>query len=174
MTTPSLIIFSGLPGTGKTTIARELARRIHAVYIRIDSIEQAIRDSAIGVPAVEDAGYRAGYALAADNLASGHSVVADSVNPLPITRDAWRAVGERARVRVVEIEVVCSDREEHRRRVETRAADVVGLKAVTWQEVIDRDYRAWDRERIIVDTAHVSIEESAGHLLCRFSSLPSR
>ena len=39
-----LIIFGGLPATGKTMIARELARQIGAVYLRIDSIEQAMRD----------------------------------------------------------------------------------------------------------------------------------
>ena len=38
-----LIIFSGLPGSGKSTIARALARRLRAVYLRIDTIEQAIR-----------------------------------------------------------------------------------------------------------------------------------
>ena len=40
-----LIIFGGLPGTGKTAIARELARQIGAVHLRIDSIEQVIQDS---------------------------------------------------------------------------------------------------------------------------------
>ena len=43
-----LIILGGLPGTGKTTIARELARQLGAVHVRIDSIEEAILDS--GVP----------------------------------------------------------------------------------------------------------------------------
>ena len=38
-----LIVFSGLPGVGKTGIARELARTIGAVHLRIDSIEQALR-----------------------------------------------------------------------------------------------------------------------------------
>ncbi len=41
---PMLIIFGGLPATGKTTIAKELARQIGATYLRIDTIEQAIRD----------------------------------------------------------------------------------------------------------------------------------
>ena len=38
----ALLILSGLPGAGKTTIVRELARRIGAVHVRIDSIEHAI------------------------------------------------------------------------------------------------------------------------------------
>ena len=44
---------------------------------------------------------------AEDNLRLACTVVADSVNPLPITREAWRAVAGRAGVPVLEIEVVC-------------------------------------------------------------------
>ena len=75
-----LIILAGLPGTGKTTIARGLARQLGAVHIRIDSIEQAIRGSGVLVASLDDAGYRAAYAVAADNLRLGHTVIADSVN----------------------------------------------------------------------------------------------
>jgi predicted kinase len=34
-----LIIFGGLPGTGKTTISKEVAKRLKAVYLRVDTIE---------------------------------------------------------------------------------------------------------------------------------------
>lgn len=37
-----LIIFSGLPGSGKSTIAQALAKQLNAFYLRIDTIEQAI------------------------------------------------------------------------------------------------------------------------------------
>jgi len=40
-----LIVFAGLPGTGKSSVARELAGKLDAVWLRIDSIEQAIRES---------------------------------------------------------------------------------------------------------------------------------
>jgi predicted kinase len=157
----ALLILSGLPAAGKTTVARELARRIGAVHVRIDSIEHAIRESGVATAALDDAGYRAGYAVAEDNLRLGHVVIADSVNPLPITRDAWRGVSRRAAVDAIEVEIICSDPREHRRRVETRNADIGGFRLPTWQEVLDRDYQAWDRERVVIDTASGNVGDHA-------------
>ena len=155
-----LIIFGGLPGTGKTTIARELARQIGAMHLRIDSIEQAIRDCAPDAVGLDEGGYRVAYAIAEDNLRVGQTVVADSVNPLKITRDAWRAVGQRAQAETMEIEVVCSDSREHRARVETRKPDISGLRPPNWEQVISREYHPWDREHIVIDTANRSLEQN--------------
>jgi predicted kinase len=154
-----LIVFSGLPGVGKTVIARELARQIGAVYIRIDSIEQALRDSGAVRQSLDDAGYRAAYAVAEDNLRLGYTVVADCVNPLQLTRDAWVEVAKKAGVRAVEVEVTCSDAAEHRRRVETRVSDLPGLRPPTWDEVLAREYHPWDREHIVIDSARCTIEQ---------------
>ena len=152
-----LIALSGLPGVGKTAIARELARATGAVHLRIDSIEQALR--ATGVP-VEEEGYAVAHAVAADNLALGLTVVADCVNPWPLTREAWRAVARRAGVRVVEVELVCSDVQEHRRRVESREADIPGHELPTWKDVVERDYRPWTSARLVIDTSRTSVAES--------------
>lgn len=148
-----LIIFGGLPGVGKSSLARELARDIDAVYLRIDSIEQALRDSGGMVQPLDDAGYRVAYTVAADNLRLGCTVVADCVNPISITRNAWLEIANRAGVRALEVEVQCSDAAEHRRRVETRVADIPGLILPSWDEVLTREYQRWDREHIEVDTA---------------------
>jgi hypothetical protein len=72
-----------------------------------------------------------------------------------LTRDAWRDVGLRAGVRVVEIETVCGGKDEHRRRVEMRSSEIHGL----WQAVVSRDYNAWDRDRIVLETTGRSIAE---------------
>ena len=155
-----LIALGGLPGTGKTTIARELARQLGAVHLRIDSIEQALRDYGVTGRSMDDAGYRAAYAIAADNLCIGRTVIADSVNPLSVTRDAWVAVAQRTGARVVEVEVICSDPDEHRRRAEMRISDIPGLQLPTWQEIVSREYRPWDREHIVVDTALRNVEQN--------------
>src|SRR5262245_1676419 len=99
-----LIIFSGLPGTGKSTLARMLAGGLGAFYLRIDTIERAIADADQAHP-VGEAGYRFAYSLAEENLRLGATVIADCVNPLEITRSAWRNSAERAAKASVEIVV---------------------------------------------------------------------
>lgn len=154
-----LIILGGLPCTGKTTIARELARQLGGVHVRIDSIEEAILDSGVLSSPINDAGYRVGNAVAADNLRVGRTVIADSVNPVPLCRDAWIEVAKRAQVPAVEIEVTCSDTKEHQHRVETRTSDIAGSRHLTWQDVLSRDYRRWNRDHIVIDTASRTVEE---------------
>jgi predicted kinase len=158
----TLIVMSGLPGTGKSAIARALAVATGAVWLRIDSIETAIADAP---DQLEDAGYRAAYAVATDNLQLGLDVIGDSVNPWKLTRDAWRDVGLAAGAQVVEVEVVCSDAELHRRRVEERAVDVPGLVPPTWAEVIGRDYHPWHRERLVIDTARSTLAEAVAQVM---------
>ena len=162
-----LIILSGLSGVGKTTLARSLATAIDAVHLRIDSIEQALRTCGL---TVEAEGYVVAYAVAEDNLRLGRMVIADSVNPWPLTRDAWRSVAARARVPALEVEIICSDTGEHRRRVETRVTDVPGLVLPAWSEVVERDYRPWDRERLVIDTARSDVETSVKTVLASLTT----
>lgn len=162
-----LIVFGGLPATGKSTLARAIAEARGAVWLRIDTIEQALRESGRVMADLHDAGYRAAYALAEDNLKLGREVVADSVNPVAVSRDAWRDVAARAGVSCIEFEVICSDAAEHRRRVETRAVDVPGLTPPTWDAVVGREYEPWDRARIVIDTAGKDVEATVGEVLAR-------
>ena len=165
-----MMIFAGLPGAGKSSLARELARRIGATYLRIDSIEQAITNSSLKIHPTEDAGYMVGYALAEDNLRIGRTVIADSVNPISLTRTAWMNAAERAGRKGIEVEVVCSDPIEHRMRIETRTPDIAGLKLPTWPNIQDREYHPWLHDHIEIDTAGKSVAQCVDELL---SQLPS-
>ncbi|TGD96135.1 AAA family ATPase [Methylobacterium nonmethylotrophicum] len=160
-----LIVFGGLPGTGKTTISRALARALAATYLRIDIIEQAIRDAGVPAGAVAAAGYAVAQDLAGANLDDGRTVVADCVNPVTASRDGWRAVAARSAARLIEVEVVCPDAEEHRRRVEGRVSDIPGLVPPSWEAIQRSDYQPWDRPRLVIDSAALSPSEAVAAVL---------
>jgi predicted kinase len=166
--TATLVVFGGLPGVGKTTIASRLAAEIGAVYLRIDVIEMALHNEGVEV---EGQGYAVAYGLAESNLRLGLTVVADSVNPIPVTRDAWRAVAARAGGRLVEVEVICSDAAAHRRRVEERVTDLPGFVQPTWAEVVDRDYQPRHDDRLVIDTATLSAEAGVERVLARITAI---
>ena len=164
---PILYIFSGLPGSGKTTLSQRVAQRIHAVYLRIDTIEQALRE--LCSVDVQGEGYRLSYRIAADNLRLGMSVVADSCNPIELTRREWEQVALGAQAEYVNIEVTCSDAREHRLRVETRLSTVSGLRLPTWREVENREYHDWTVDRIVIDTANRPEVDCVADLLSELS-----
>lgn len=165
---PVLYIFSGLPGSGKSTLSRLIAPPLDASYLRIDTIEQELRE--LFSVEVQEEGYRLAYRIAADNLRVGLNVVADSCNPVELTRREWERVAREAGADYRNIEVICSDASEHRHRVESRTMDESGLKPPKWSEVESREYHDWTVDRIIVDTAGRSQAECAEDLLLRLSS----
>ena len=159
-----LIVIGGLPGTGKTSLATRLARMLDAVHLRIDTIEQAIRTATVAAHDPGAAGYLVAYAVAEDNLRLGRIVVADGVNALANTRAAWRAVAQRAGVTHFEVELICSDAIEHRRRVESRRPDIAGHKLPTWDQVREREYEPWTGDHVVVDTAQRTLDQSVSEV----------
>ena len=165
-----LIILGGLPGSGKTTVARALAARLGAAHLRMDSIEQALLRSGEMPRTPMVAGYAVAYAVAEDCLLAGATVVADSVNPVAATRAAWLDVAHRAGRDALQVGLICSDPAEHRRRVETRRADIEGHVQPTWQEVLDREFEPWPDGVVLVDTARQSTDESVAVILAGLTS----
>lgn len=162
-----LIVFSGLPGTGKTTIAKALAAATAAVYLRVDTIEQAIRNAGVLARDVGCSGYRVANELALSNLLLGHTVVVDGVNPVAESRIAWSHIAAKAGVELANVQVICSDANEHRRRVETRISDIPGLVSPTWESVLSHEYEQWDEAVFCLDTAHASAAQAVAVIVER-------
>jgi predicted kinase len=158
-TQPLLIVLGGLPGSGKSTIAKMLARQLALVYVRVDEIEQALLRH---LPDVDcgAAGYGIAYAVASSNLALGSGVVADSVNPVAASRAGWAAAGRHAAI--LKVEIICSDPAAHRRRVEQRSADIDGHALPTWADVLALSYEPWPDADLVIDTASNSAADAAG------------
>ncbi len=155
---PTLYIFAGLPGAGKTTLAKRLAPTHNAAYLRIDTIEQAIKDYCS--IALETEGYRLAYRIARENLSIGISVVVDSCNSITGTRNSFESIARDCNSYFLNIEVICSDTLEHKKRIEARTASTENMHFLTWEDVISREYHTWDRERIVIDTAGATVSDT--------------
>ena len=147
-----LVVFAGLPGSGKSVLSRGVADAIGATYLRIDSIESAVV-AALGTLGDSAVGYEIAERVAADQLVAGRDVVADAVNGIGVARYGWVALAKRTGAAVRWVEVRCGDAAEHRRRVESRVAEMPGQHIPSWDEVTRREFEPWQpelAERLVV------------------------
>lgn len=165
---PTLFIFSGLPGVGKSSLAKVLSKETGSTYLRIDTIEQGLKDI-LGLGEIEGQGYMLSHLIAQDNLEAGNDVIADSVNPWELTRRKWKEVAVSVGANHKNVEIICSNESEHKARVEGRVSEVNNLIPPTWEEVLNRDYHPWVEERVVVDTAGRSLAESFRELVKRLN-----
>ncbi|MFC4244425.1 AAA family ATPase [Gryllotalpicola reticulitermitis] len=161
-----LIALAGLPGSGKSAIARELARMLPATHLAVDDLEDAmLRAGLRNSYEVGLAAYLAAEAAAEANLQVGGSVVIDAVNDHPYARGQWVQLAQRCASSFAFIEVQCSDETLHRTRLAHRERNYRALPEPTWESLLPRReaLRAWDGERITIDTANANpVELAAG------------
>lgn len=168
-----LVALSGLPGTGKTTIGRLLATKLGATFIRVDEIEHALKSISSCFQEIGPAGYVVAFAVARSNLQLGKFVIADSVNPVPESRHGWRHPAELADRPCIDVEVICSDVAEHRRRVESRSTDIDGFKLPTWERTISLQHQPWAEDRLLLDTARLEPSEAVARIETRIDAIVS-
>lgn len=166
-----LVVLSGLPGVGKTSVAEILAARTASVHLSIDAVEDALL--ACGLPRgweVGVAAYEATRAMAELNLRLGHDVVVDAVNDSDEARQTWRAAAARTGAEIAFVHLVLSDAAEHRRRLRGRVRGLEHVGEPTWEDVQRRrsDYAAWTDAVVQVDTGGRTADEIAELLAARF------
>ena len=150
---PSLILVSGMPGTGKSAIAEGIGRHLRAPVLSVDPIESAILRAGIDQSFETGlAAYLVAEALADANLERGLHVVIDAVNSVDEARAWWRAlaVKHHAALRVV----VCtiSDEAAHRRRLAGRSRGLA-LPEPAWAAVEARrsEWTDWPEPHVVLD-----------------------
>jgi len=84
------ILVMGLPGSGKTTLASELATLLDAKWLNADKIREQLNDWDFSPEArLRQAKRMSDYAD--KYIKEGHRVVADFICPLPKTRELFNA-----------------------------------------------------------------------------------
>ncbi|GAA4811930.1 AAA family ATPase [Tomitella cavernea] len=171
--TGHLIVISGLPGVGKTSVAEVFAVNTGAVHLSIDPIEESIL--ACGLPAgrqVGVAGYETVRAMAEQNLRLGHDVVVDAVNDGEEARQIRRTAAARTGAFLEFVHLMISDVPEHRRRLSGRDRGLAHVSEPTWSDVQRRraDYAVWSDEVLEFDTAAQAADEIADSLTERLSA----
>jgi predicted kinase len=130
------IVVSGLPGTGKTAVARGVSERLGATHLSIDLVEDALLGAGLAPGWTTGvAAYEAVRSVAENNLTLGRSVVVDAVNDSEAARDTWRRASASTGVPVNFVLLTLSDVGEHRRRLEGRQRGLSHVPEPTWEQV---------------------------------------
>ena len=169
-----LVAMAGLPGTGKSTIGQVLASRLGLPVIPVDAIETAILQA--GIDSDQPTGlaaYLVAEALSEQIIVSGGGVVVDAVNAVVPAREQWVNLAARTGEELRFVEVVCSDPELHRSRIEGWRKSMPHIQ-LTWNAVEQSldEYADWtgpsaDVARITLDSVEplgVNIDRAVAFL----------
>ena len=152
-----LIVFSGLPGTGKSTLAESVGKELHVTVFAKDWLEANLLRNGL-VPTINEkplgfASYDLLTTLAERQLMLGQSVILDSVASTETIRDTWRQMSKRYSANWRVIECVCSDEAIHRARLGMRKRNIPGWHELAWADVekVKQYYAIWEDEHLILD-----------------------
>lgn len=150
-----LLVLSGLPGTGKSELARGIGRRLRVPVLSVDPIESAILRAGIAPGfATGLAAYLVVEALADSQLSLGQNVIVDAVNAVEAAKDMWRKLAAKHGVALAIVECCCSDEALHRARLETRRRGLAAnFREPTWDDIQKRrvEYTPWAEPLLVVD-----------------------
>ena len=153
-----LIIFSGLPGAGKSALAEAVGRKLCIPVFAKDWLEAVLLRSKL-VPAEAEKqlgsiGYDLLTVLAERQLKLEQSVILDSVASTESIRNTWRALGKKYNANWRVIECICSDVSIHRARLEQRQRNIPGWHELQWSDVefVQSYYVPWSEEHLILDS----------------------
>jgi predicted kinase len=159
---PALIVFSGLPGAGKSKLAESAGQALGIPVFAKDWLEASLRRHGIdhGVDTSGESlplgyiGYDLLTILATRQLQLNQSVILDSVASTESIRARWRQLAQDHGAAWRVIECICSDESLHRSRLEIRTRNIPDWPELTWAEVerVRSYFAAWTEDRLIVDS----------------------
>lgn len=160
-----LIVFSGLPGTGKSTLAEMLGKQLSIPVFAKDWLEAVMLRSGLQSASNEQAlgyvGYELLAMLAERQLMLNQSVILDSVAGTNSIRTTWKELSQQYGADWRVVECVCSDESLHRSRLSVRERNIPGWHELKWANVekVKQHYQPWSEDRLVLDMSN-SIDEN--------------
>jgi predicted kinase len=152
-----LIVFSGLPGTGKSALAEGVARELGIPVFAKDWLEATLLRCEL-VPFNKEkplgsAGYQLLTTLAERQLMLGQSVILDSVASTESIRSSWKQLAAKYEADWLVIECICLDENIQRARLKRRQRHIPSWHELDWAgvEAVKSYFAPWDEARLVVD-----------------------
>jgi predicted kinase len=149
----TLILFAGMPGSGKTTLARMVARRLKVPAFAKDRVQRVLRDHHLA-PENSGDGYYVILDMADEQLSHGLSIILDATFPLDHFRMVASEIAARHKANFCAIYCTCSDDAVWEHRMRQRVQYVPGWRPVGWNDVLRMReyYQPWNNNALTVDS----------------------
>jgi predicted kinase len=172
---PTVIIFTGLPGTGKSTLAERVARTVRAPAFEGDWLMGSLKPAHAALAKLDQAEYVAAWFGLLRTLVTRQLMLDQSAVVVDLVSDSefvlWRETGARFGARLFLVECVCSDEAVHRLRIESRIRGIPGWHEVGWDHVerMRAEVPQVTVDRLIVD-AMEPVEDNLRRVLSYIAS----
>lgn len=162
-----LIVMSGLPGTGKSTLATVISKATHLPLISPDVIKESlIKDGKLSDYRDGSLTWQVATREAEKQLRQGSSIIIDAINAEAAAKETWITLASRLHAQIIVIECYVSDSVIHKSRIKNRKKNLIGIPEVDWDWVENRRlaYTHWNIPVLRIDGL-TPIDESAKTVL---------
>lgn len=161
---PCLVMLCGLPGTGKSTIAAELAHQLPAVVIESDRVRQRLFAPPAYTADESSNVHRVCHTLMSWYLRHYYHVIYDATNLYEYHRQLVYRLAERSGGKLVVVEVTAND-EVVRNRLEPRQNKVQsGCSAGEYSDANWDVYLRMSRRAEPIERPHITVDTSDSNL----------
>ena len=131
---PTIIIVGGVPGAGKSTLAKALSKELNIPTFSKDELEAAV--SRVGLcnnKETKGVGFEIMAALAKNQIETNNSAIFDFIASKSRIMEQWPELLE---TDIKYIECICSNEYIHRERIQSRNRNIEGWYELEWKDVL--------------------------------------